>query len=99
MVKLIIIVVFMIEEEVIWYVNILFYNNIRILIYEYDVDFVCFVLGVNNGKWFDLKFINVNLYVYIINLIIKCLNLFFKNNVNISILILIKSELDNFYLW
>lgn len=86
------------EEEVIRYVNISSYNNTRTLTHEYDIDFVRFVSGVNNGKRFDLKPINVNPYVYITNPTTKCSNPPLKNNANISILILIKSEPDNFHL-
>lgn len=86
------------EEEVIRYVNISSYNNTRTLTHEYDIDFVRFVSGVNNGKRFDLKPINVNPYVYITNPNTKCSNPPLKNNANISILILIKSEPDNFHL-
>lgn len=42
------------EEEVIRYVNISSYNNTRTLTHEYDIDFVRFVSGVNNGTFCNI---------------------------------------------
>lgn len=86
------------EKVVIRYVNVSSYNNTRFLTHEYDIDFVRFVSDVNNGKQFHLKPINENPYVYITNPTTKCSNPPLKQSANISILILIKSEPDNFHL-
>ena len=85
-------------SDVLKFVNISSYNNTKYLTHTYDIDFVRFVKEVNDGKTFQLKPINVSPYVYITNPTAKCSNPPLKKSANVSILILIKSEPDNFHL-
>ncbi|XP_061175517.1 beta-1,3-galactosyltransferase 5-like [Saccostrea echinata] len=86
------------ETDFLKFYNKSSYNNSHFLTHPYDIDFVRFVSKVEEGKSFNLKPINVNSFVYVTNPTTKCTNPPLKRSANVSVLILIKSEPDNFHL-
>lgn len=86
------------QTDILKFYNISSYKHTRFLTHTHDIDFVRFVKEVENGKSFNLKPVNVSPYVYITNPTTKCTIPPLKTSANVSVLILIKSEPDNFHL-